>query len=364
MDKKKPYLAVILIQAIYAGMFLLSKAAFNGGMNNFVFIFYRQAAATVFLAPISLFFEGKNAPPLTFVTFCKIFMLSLCGITFSLDLYGVALIYTSATLAAATTNTLPVITFFLALLLRMEVLKLRSIPGVAKLVGILICLGGAVTLAFYQGPQFTLFCHHHTFGHHSSPPIQGHVSSGKTWIKGCFLMLTSNTCWGLWLVLQALVMKSYPSKLLFTTLQCLLSSIQSFVIAIALVRDPHEWMLGWNVRLIAVAYCGIVVTGVSFYLQAWVIEKKGPVFLAMSTPLTLIFTMITSVLLLCEIISLGRVLGGILLIGGLYSVLWGKSKEQKQPEEKSRLPVVQVDKVCLDVKVATTKTPSSSPLFV
>lgn len=53
----KSYLAVLLVQAIYAGMFLLSKAAFNGGMNNFVFIFYRQAAATVFLIPLSTFIE-------------------------------------------------------------------------------------------------------------------------------------------------------------------------------------------------------------------------------------------------------------------------------------------------------------------
>ena len=40
------------------------------------------------------------------------------SITVSLDVYGIGLIYTSATLAAATTNCLPVITFFLALLLR------------------------------------------------------------------------------------------------------------------------------------------------------------------------------------------------------------------------------------------------------
>lgn len=55
--KKQPYLAVILIQAIYAGMFLLSKAALDGGMNNFVFVFYRQAAATIFLIPLAVFFE-------------------------------------------------------------------------------------------------------------------------------------------------------------------------------------------------------------------------------------------------------------------------------------------------------------------
>jgi hypothetical protein len=57
---------------------------------------------------------------------------------------------------------------------------------------------------------------------------------------------------------------------------------------------------------------GIVVTGVTFYLQAWVIEKKGPVFLAMSTPFTLVFTMIFSSILLCETITLGRYLTSIL----------------------------------------------------
>lgn len=55
MDRKKPYLAVILIQCIYTGMFLLSKAAFDVGMNTFVFVFYRQAAATLFLAPLAFF---------------------------------------------------------------------------------------------------------------------------------------------------------------------------------------------------------------------------------------------------------------------------------------------------------------------
>lgn len=78
------------------------------------------------------------------------------------------------------------------------------------------------------------------------------------------------------LKLQALVMKSYPSKLLFTNLQCLLSAIQSFAIAIAVERDPREWMLGWNVRLLAVAYCvniflsnsSIVFVAFSFVLRS------------------------------------------------------------------------------------------------
>ncbi|XP_024028993.1 WAT1-related protein At5g64700 isoform X2 [Morus notabilis] len=250
---KKTYVVVILIQAIYAGMHLLSKAAFGGGMNNFVFIFYRQATATAFLLPLALFLEWKNAPRLSFVTFCKIFLLSLFGITLSLDIYGLALVYTSATLAAATTNCLPVITFFLAVLLGIEVLKLRTKPGVAKLIGIIICIAGAACLALYKGPHFRF--HFSPFGHHHNVQQPHHLPTSKTWVKGCFLMLLSNFFWGLWLIFQAQIMKSYPSKLLFTALQCLLSSVQTFAIAIAMERRPSEWQLGWNVRLLAVTYC-------------------------------------------------------------------------------------------------------------
>ncbi|KAE8655901.1 WAT1-related protein [Hibiscus syriacus] len=348
MDSKKPYLAIILIQSIYAGMFLLSKAAFNGGMNNFVFVFYRQAAATIFLVPLALFLEWKSLPPLSFGTFCKIFLLSLFGITLSLDINGLALVYTSASLAAATTNCLPVITFFLALLLGMEALRLKTSAGIAKLAGIIICLAGVLTLALYKGPHFEVFCLRHLSQQtHHAQTLDTATSSGLTWIKGCILKLISVTFWGLWLVLQGPVLKSYPSMLLFTALQCFLSSIQSFGIAIALVRDPYEWRLGWNVRLVAVAYCGVVVTGVTYYLQSWVVEKKGPVFLAMSTPLNLIFTMLCSAFLLCEFTSLGSVVGGLLLIAGLYSVLWGKTKEQKLMNQNC------VDKECTELTIVT-----------
>lgn len=134
------------------------------------------------------------------------------------------------------------------------------------------------------------------------------------------------------------MLKAYPSKLYFTTLHCLLSSIQSFIIAIAFERDISAWKLGWNLRLVAVIYCvinsnsfhniilymsqmkksyiiininvtytqGFIVTGVAYYLQSWVIEKRGPVFLSMFTPLSLLFTLLSSAILLCEIISLGR----------------------------------------------------------
>lgn len=49
-----------------------------------------------------------------------------------------------------------------------------------------------------------------------------------------------------------------------------------------------------------------MVTGVCFYLQTFCVEKKGPVFPAIFTPLNLVFTMICSSVFLGEMISVGR----------------------------------------------------------
>jgi hypothetical protein len=84
----------------------------------------------------------------------------------------------------------------------MEGLKLRSTAGVAKLAGVLFCIGGAATLAFYKGPHLKLLGHHQLFGHSTLHDQHAHLPSSKTWIKGCFLFLVSSTFWGLWLVFQ------------------------------------------------------------------------------------------------------------------------------------------------------------------
>ncbi|KAL7131435.1 hypothetical protein ABFS83_12G002900 [Erythranthe nasuta] len=338
MEENKALMAVVVIQSIYAGYFVLTKLAFDVGMNTFVFVFYRQAAATLFLAPISFFFLRKTAaPPLSLSIFIKIFMLSLFGITMSLDVVGVALKYSSASLGAATSNTLPVITFFLAVLFRMEKVNIRTSTGIMKIAGVVLCIGGVATIAFYRGPLLQILMHHHLINiNHLSDQqllIQHQIPDTKTWIKGVFLMLLSNITWALWLVLQGRVLKSYPSKLLLTTMQCLMSTVQSFIVALAFARNPAQWKLGWNIRLISVAYCGIVVTGFTFYLQAWVIEKKGPVFLAMTTPLIMVITIIISAFIFGEIITFGSILGALLLVGGLYFVLWGKTKEEARAKE-------------------------------
>ncbi|VAH65184.1 unnamed protein product [Triticum turgidum subsp. durum] len=118
-DGKKPYVIAVIIQVIYTGMFVVSKAAFNQGFSTYVFIFYRQAAASLLLLPLAIALERKNARSMSFRLLLKLFMFALIGTTFSLNLYNVSLKLTSATVGSATSNSMPVVTFFIALLLRL-----------------------------------------------------------------------------------------------------------------------------------------------------------------------------------------------------------------------------------------------------
>ncbi|KAJ6778290.1 WAT1-RELATED PROTEIN [Salix koriyanagi] len=111
MENYKPYVAMFFVQFVYAGMALFSKAAISKGMNSLVFVVYRQAFATVSLAPLAFFLER---------------------VTLSLNLYYVAINYITATFAAATTNTIPAITFVMAALLRMESISMKHLHGIAK----------------------------------------------------------------------------------------------------------------------------------------------------------------------------------------------------------------------------------------
>lgn len=324
----KPYCVAIIIQLIYTGMFVISKAAFNHGMNTYVFIFYRQAVGSLILLPTALL-QRKNArPAMSLGVLVKLFFCALIGITVGVNLYHVSLKFTTATVASAADSSLPAVTFFLAVLLRMERVKLRSSSGIAKVAGVALCLAGVFTIALYTGPSVSPINHHRAFASQDPAPKPAVVPRG-VWIKWTLLMVVANMCWSLWIICQAAVQKDYPDKMVVTVTQCLLSTAQSFVVAVVAERDFSKWKLRFDISLLAVLYSGVMVTGVSYYLQTWCLEMRGPMFFATWTPLCFVFTIFCSSFFLGEIVHLGSILGGILLVASLYTMLWGKSKEDK-----------------------------------
>ncbi|CAN6195458.1 unnamed protein product [Urochloa humidicola] len=263
---KKAYITAIMVQVILTGMSVMSKAAFDSGMSTFVFVFYRQAAGSILMLPLALLLQRKNMWSMPFAWLLKLFFCALVGNTLSITLYNVSLKLTSPTVAAATGNSMPVVTFCLALLLKMEVVKLRSASGIAKLTGVALCVAGIFTIAFYSGPALSPVNHHRAFSAHASGSGRANASSKGTWIEGTFLMLLANSAWSLSIVWQAALLKELPNRMLVATALCVFSALQSFVVAVAVERDFSRWQLRLDVSLLAIIYAVTIIVFLPFII--------------------------------------------------------------------------------------------------
>ncbi|XP_078156791.1 WAT1-related protein At5g64700-like [Carex rostrata] len=354
MTDTKAYFVIVLIRFLYAIAQIISKAAFNQGMSIPVFVFYRHLFASIFISPFAFVLGRKRSPHLSYKIAFKLFVHALYGLSAAVYLFSLGLSYISAASSSAICNILPVMAFILAIIFRMESLKMKKLHGVLKASGIMLCISGVIILAFYKGTVLDSINHHHLL-HNKKTVTQAANSSKMRWILGTFITTLSIFLWALWTVLMGPMMEEYPSKILTITFQCIFTVIQSFFIALALERDFSKWKLDFDISLLAVVYSGIVLSGITYYLQAWVIQKKGPVFLAMSMPLTLIFTIMLSSIILGEAITSGSIIGGILMIGGLYNVLWGKRIEETV--EKDTIKMENLDKEAnlegTDIKLQT-----------
>ncbi|KAL8520087.1 hypothetical protein ACS0TY_010862 [Phlomoides rotata] len=349
MRDMKAYVAVIIVQSSIAGMFLLIKASLSSGTKPCVFVVYRLGFAALILTPAALFFKSKESLPLTWRALCKIFVVSTYGLALSFNLNFAGLDYTSATFNSAMANLMPPLVFMMAVCLRIETLGIRELGGKAKVAGSILGFCGAMAFTFYKGPPLYSSSAHHSHKNNSTT-----TTTKQDWIKGSFLSISSQVFYSLWITMQASLQKQYPGKLRLISLQCAFGCLIAAVYGVFMERNLSSWKLGWDIRLLSATYSGVAATGMGYLLQAWVIEKKGPVFSANFGPLTLIISAFFSAIFLKETLHWGSILGGVLLVGGLYSFLWGKNHE---PQNKA-LQISDPAKEEVHLQTIVTSTPS------
>jgi len=337
IESSKPYIAMISLQFGYAGMNIITKVSLNRGMNHYVLVVYRHAAATIVLAPFAFFLERKVRPRLTFSIFWQIFLLGLLGPVIDQNFYYLGLKLTSPTYACALSNVLPAMTFVMALLFRMERVNIKKIRSQAKIFGTIVCVGGAMLMTLYKGPMVKMVWSHHqsTTTSANGTSAAADAIDNKDWIIGSLLIIGATLAWSALFIVQAAVLKKYSAQLSLATLICFLGTIQATVLGLAVVRGPSQWALGWNINLLAAVYAGVVTSAIAYYVQGLCMRIKGPVFATAFSPLMMIIVAIMGSIILSENIFLGSVLGGVLIVIGLYAVLWGKLKDSKISTDKN-----------------------------
>ncbi|XP_042519270.1 WAT1-related protein At1g09380-like [Macadamia integrifolia] len=144
----KPTMVMLLVQVIGAGLNLMLKLASKDGMNLQILVAYRCIFATIFLAPFAFFLERNTRPKLTWMVIFQAFLCGLFGGTMSQNLYVACLQLTSVTFATAMGNLIPATTYIMAVIFRLERLRIRTLAGQAKILGTAIGIGGAMVLTF------------------------------------------------------------------------------------------------------------------------------------------------------------------------------------------------------------------------
>ncbi|EEF41964.1 conserved hypothetical protein [Ricinus communis] len=134
---------------------------------------------------------------------------------------------------------------------------------------------------------------------------------------------------------RAPILKKYPAKLTVTSFTCFFGLVQFLGIAAFVETDLTNWKIQSGEELFTILYAGIVASSIIFSLQTWCIDKGGPVFVAIFQPMQTLLVAIMASLILGDQLYFGRIIGAILIMLGLYSVLWGKSEEKRvETDEK------------------------------
>uniref|UniRef100_A0A0E0DRC1 EamA domain-containing protein n=1 Tax=Oryza meridionalis TaxID=40149 RepID=A0A0E0DRC1_9ORYZ len=341
MQKCKPYVAMVSLQFGYAGMNVITKVSLNHGMSHYVLVVYRHAFATLSIAPFALVLERKVRPRMSFWVFLQIFVLALLGPVIDQNFYYAGLKFTSPTFSCAMSNMLPAMTFVMAVIFRMEKVNLKKARCVAKVVGTLVTVAGAMLMTLYKGRAVEMVWTKHMHLHGPHQDAVAAAAADKDWLRGSIFLIIATLAWASLFILQAATLKRYDAPLSLTTLICFVGTLQAIVVTFAMEHSMSVWKIGFDMNLLAAAYAGIVTSSIAYYVQGLVMQSRGPVFASAFSPLMMIIVAIMGSFILAENIYLGGIIGSVLIVAGLYSVLWGKHKEnaEKKEDEAMEIPV-------------------------
>ncbi|GMY35502.1 WAT1-related protein At4g30420-like [Fagus crenata] len=235
LDDYKPAMAMVGLQISYAIVALFSRAILLQGMSPRVFLVYKEAVATLVLTPMSYLSRRRKSSTysLNLRSFSLIFLAALIGVTINQNLYFEGLYLASSSITTAMMNLVPAVTFVMASITGLEWVNFGSVRSIAKILGTILCVGGAVFMALVRGPKVLnaeFLLTKSLFG-----------SGGENWMPGCLLLFGCCFCWPIWLILQVPASASYPDQLSLSAWMCFMATIQAATFSLFVEREPQAW---------------------------------------------------------------------------------------------------------------------------
>jgi len=287
----------------WAGAFIAGKVT-TVEFPPFSLTFLRFFFASILIFATMVRFEKKDwklkkedMPVMVF--------LGLVGMVGYHVLFFIALKYTTAVNASMIAATNPLITTILAAAFLNEKL------GVARIATIFVALTGVVLTI-----------------------TRGDISIIKSlsFNKGDLIMLLAVACWAVYSIVSRRVMSKY-SPLILTTYSFLLCS--AFTLPFAIMEKPWVYMQNTSLKgWIGVLYMAILPSFIGYLVQQTAIKELGPSKTSIFINLVPVFSMVLSVVILRERITVITIFSAILIVLGVYMTNTLKTKEIKSAPER------------------------------
>ncbi|MED6173329.1 hypothetical protein PIB30_058281 [Stylosanthes scabra] len=223
----------------------------------------------------------------------------------------------------------------------MEKISVKSRSSQAKVMGSIISIGGAFVLTFYNGPSMTMTISNNS--HHTKitslpslllhQPINILKSVDTNWVIAGILLTADYLLVSLWYILQVDVLKDYPDELSMLFFYNVTSTIISAIVGSIMEPNASAWKISLDISLLSILCSGLLGKFLSNAIYAWVIHIKGPVYVTSFKPLSIVISIAMGVMFLGDTLYIGSIIGATIISIGLYTVLWGKSKEEAEEEE-------------------------------
>ncbi|KAG5062037.1 hypothetical protein JHK85_003220 [Glycine max] len=302
---------MVVAQVLSVGLNTLIKASMSKGMSIFVYVAYSNLLGFCFLLLATTIRHRNRAPtPINNSILFRIFVLGLLS---------------SPTLTSTMEDIVPAYTFIIAIICRMERLDLKLQSCQAKSIGTVVSIAGALIMTLYKGLPMTI----------DVMPNNAFLSSQQSkWLLGGFLLAVGCFCGSVSLVIQTWTIKDYPEELMLITISSSFSVILSFIVAFIAEENPKAWILKLDMELVCIFYSGIVVMSTRNVVYVWACRKKGPVYVAMFSPLGIVIALAMGIVFLGDALYLGSIIGAAIIAIGFYAVIWGQAQQETMAYEK------------------------------